>query len=377
MYQAYSFGAYYFNPGLNIFTKVGISDLFEDYKLTGGFRIAGNFDSFEYLLSLEDLKKRWDKQYVYHRLSIINYYQDLLAQKIITNEVKAKISFPFNQVSSIRGTVTLRSDRYMILSTNLQTLPVEDDYRFLGGVKLEYIFDNTIERGVNLFNGFRFKAFAEYFQNLESGGTNTYIYGADFRFYIPIHRNLIFAGRIAGSGSFGTGKLVYYLGGVDNWINFSTNIPTFDQTVRVDPNETYIFQAVATEMRGFVQNARNGNKFVLANAELRWPIVRYFVNRPIQNSFFNNLQVVGFADAGTAWSGFSPWDKDDAYNTEIIDGNPVRIIIDKKRSPIIVGYGFGVRSKLLGYFIRLDWAWGIDNNVILPRVFYFSLSLDF
>jgi hypothetical protein len=73
-YQAYSFGAYYFNPGLNIFTKIGISDLFEDYKLTGGFRVAGNFDSFEYLLSLEDLKSRWDKQYIYHRLSYTNTF---------------------------------------------------------------------------------------------------------------------------------------------------------------------------------------------------------------------------------------------------------------------------------------------------------------
>ncbi len=378
-YQAYSFGAYYFNPGLNIYTKIGISDLFEDYKLTGGFRVAGNFDSFEYLLSLEDLKNRWDKQYIYHRLSYINYINDIVAVKSITNEVKAKISFPFNQVSSVRATGTLRSDRAVLLSTNTLTLPEKDLYGYYFGLKLEYIFDNTIPRGINLYNGLRFKAFGEYYQDFDDSYFSTYIFGADFRFYIPLHRNLIFAGRVAGSGSFGNGKLVYYLGGVDNWINFSRDIPTFDQTVRVDPNENYIFQAVATDMRGFVQNARNGSKFVIANAEIRWPIIRYFVNRPIQNDFLNNLQVVGFADAGTAWSGESPWDKTDAYNTEIVAGdtNPVKIIIDKKRSPIIVGYGFGVRSKLLGYFIRLDWAWGIDNNVILPRVFYFSLSLDF
>jgi hypothetical protein len=43
----------------------------------------------------------------------------------------------------------------------------------------------------------------------------------------------------------------------------------------------------------------------------------------------------------------------------------------------VAGYGFGLRSQLLGYFVRLDWAWGIENNQIRPRVFYFSLSLDF
>lgn len=379
MYQAYSFGAYYFNPGLNIFTKIGISDLFEDYKLTGGFRIAGNFDSFEYLLSLEDLKYRLDKQYIYHRLTLQNYYSDNSVQKIATNELKTKLSYPFNQVHSIRATASLRSDRYVWMSTSPSSLVEKDKYRFLGGLKMEYIFDNTIERGLNLYNGIRSKVFVEYFQNLEAGGTNTYIYGADFRVYVPIHRNMIFAGRIAGSGSFGTGKLVYYLGGVDNWINFSSDLPTFDKTVNVNQNENYIFQAVATNMRGFIQNARNGNKFLLTNAEIRWPIIRYFVNRPMQSEFFNNLQIIGFADAGSAWSGTSPWDKSDAYNTETVggNGNPVRVIIDKRRSPIIVGYGFGVRSKLLGYFVRLDWSWGIDNNVILPRVFYFSLSLDF
>ena len=43
----------------------------------------------------------------------------------------------------------------------------------------------------------------------------------------------------------------------------------------------------------------------------------------------------------------------------------------------IYGYGFGLRSRILGYFVRADWAWGVDDGVVLPAVFYFSLSLDF
>jgi len=31
----------------------------------------------------------------------------------------------------------------------------------------------------------------------------------------------------------------------------------------------------------------------------------------------------------------------------------------------------------LGYFVRADWAWGVENGIILPSVFYFSLSTDF
>ncbi len=376
-YQAFVKGAYYFNPGFNVFTKIGITDLFEDYKLTGGFRFAGNFDSYEYLLSVEDLKNRWDKQYLYHRLSVTGGTDGYEPYKVITNEVKYRMSYPFNQVSSIRGMLSLRSDRGIQLAFLPSSLLKEDYYRFLGGLKLEYIFDNTIERGINLYNGTRFKFFGEYYQGISPTTEETFILGADFRFYIPIHRSLIFAGRIATSTSFGTGKLIYYLGSVDNWMNLSQNIPTFDRTVEINQEENYIFQAVATDMRGFVQNARNGTSFVLANAEIRWPIIQYLANRTLNSSFFNNFQIVGFADVGSAWSGAYPWGSDNAYNKEIIENNPIRIIINKDRSPFIVGYGFGLRSKILGYFVRADWAWGIDGSVILPSVFYLSLSLDF
>ncbi len=376
-YQAFVPGAYYFNPGFNVFTKIGVTDLFEDYKLTGGFRFAGNFDSFEYLLSVEDLKNRWDKQYLYHRLSVINGTEGYTPVKVITNELKYRLSYPFNQVSSVRGMLSLRSDRGVELAFLRNSLFSEDYYRFLGGLKLEYIFDNTIERGINLYNGTRFKVFGEYYQGLSPTTEQTYILGADFRFYLPIHRSLIFAGRIAASTSFGTGKLLYYLGSVDNWMNLSMDIPTFDRTVEIDEEENYIFQAVASDMRGFIQNARNGNSFALANAEIRWPIIQYLANRTLNSSFANNFQIVGFTDIGSAWSGPVPWGSDNAYNKQIIENNPIRIIIHKTRSPLIVGYGFGLRSKILGYFVRADWAWGVDGDVILPRVFYLSLSLDF
>ena len=48
-YQVYSGGAPYFNPGINLLTRFGTVDLFENYRITGGFRFSGNFDSNEYL----------------------------------------------------------------------------------------------------------------------------------------------------------------------------------------------------------------------------------------------------------------------------------------------------------------------------------------
>jgi hypothetical protein len=167
------------------------------------------------------------------------------------------------------------------------------------------------------------------------------------------------------------------LGSVDNWTNLSRNVQTFDQSVPIDYSKNYAFQTLATNMRGFTQNIRNGNNFAVINSELRLPVFRYLANRPISSSLLNNFQIVGFFDAGTAWSGLHPWSGENAYDTETFDNGPVQVVIDSNRDPIVFGYGYGVRTRIFGYFLRLDWAYGIENNTLLPRIFYLSLNLDF
>ena len=47
------------------------------------------------------------------------------------------------------------------------------------------------------------------------------------------------------------------------------------------------------------------------------------------------------------------------------------------RDPIVAGYGFGVRSVLFGYFLKLDYAWGIETKVVQDPILYFSMGMDF
>ena len=375
-YQAFTGSAMYFNPGLNALFKIGALDLFENYRITGGVRFAGNFDSNEYLVSLENLKNRIDKQWVFHRQSYLNVADQSLI-KTHSHNLMYIMKYPFSQVSAVRATVSGRYDRNVALSTDIQNLnePIQDTY--WEGLKFEYIFDNTFNLGLNLYSGTRAKVFGEFYNQLIEKKTDIYIVGFDFRHYTQIHKNLILANRIAGSKSFGHKLLIYYLGGVDNWINLSNRVPTFDRETPIDYSQPYVFQAIATNMRGFVQNARNGTTFLLSNNEIRWPFVNYFSRRPVNSDFFRNLQLITFFDIGSAWSGPSPTSKENKYNTEVIENGPVTVILDKEKSPYVMGYGFGLRTRILGYFIRADWAWGIDGDVILPKVFYLSLSLDF
>ena len=133
---------------------------------------------------------------------------------------------------------------------------------------------------------------------------------------------------------------------------------------------------MAVPVRGFYYNERNGNSFALLNSELRVPLFRYLLNRPIRSDFFQNFQVVAFGDAGTAWTGNDPYAEDNFFNRQVIERNPLTITIKNQREPIIWGYGFGLRTRLLGYFVRGDWAWGVDDQRRLPHVFHLSLDLD-
>ncbi|HEY5471041.1 MAG TPA: hypothetical protein VIK07_11015 [Bacteroidales bacterium] len=376
-YQVYSGGAPYFNPGINMLTRFGTLDLFENYRITGGVRFSGNFDSNEYLLSFENLKGAFDKQLIFHR-QVFFSSNDSSYLKIYSHNIYLSYSKPITPVLALKGTLSYRNDRNVFLSTDLSTLNYENYTKHWASLKGEIIYDNTRKRSVNIYFGTRFKIFGEYYKELTQKKSDMFVLGVDFRKYIRIHRELIWANRFAASTSFGPTKLIYYLGGVDNWMGYLFNkYPMFDNTTPVTPNVNYGFQALATNLRGFSQNVRNGNNFALINSELRWPFVRYFAGHPLRSGFLNSLQVVGFGDIGTAWSGRSPWSGKNGYDTEIITNGPVRVTLDSNREPIVAGFGAGARAQVFGYFVRADWAWGIENHYLMPRIFYLSFSLDF
>jgi hypothetical protein len=162
------------------------------------------------------------------------------------------------------------------------------------------------------------------------------------------------------------------MGGVDNWLN-----PVFNYEYQIDYTQNYAFQTLATSMRGFNQNARSGNTFALFSSELRLPVFRFLLNKPLRSEILNNFQVVGFADVGSAWQGLNPLSDENTYYTKTINSPPLDITVKVQKDPLIAGYGVGFRSTLFGYFLRFDWAWGIEDQVVQPKIFYFSLGLDF
>jgi Tol biopolymer transport system component len=358
-------------PGFNALFMVGITDLMEDYKITGGVRLDFNLINNEYLFSYMNMKRRLHHQILFHRQTVeYTDYYSYMRDKI--NELYYSASYPLSPVLTLKGTAGVRYDRLAFLSTDQYNLKQPTLTALIGTVKCDLTYDNTRDIGVNLYYGTRYKIFGEYYQDFHSSSYNMFVVGADFRHYQKIHRTMILALRVAGSTSFGFYKLIYYMGGVDNWL-----WPKFDQSIPVAPDQNYAFQTLATNLRGFPQNIRNGNSFVVINAELRLPVFRYFYNRPIRSDFLNNFQIVAFGDAGTAWTGLTPYSKDNTLFTNYIYQDPLFIKVQLLRDPFVEGVGFGIRSRVLGYFIRGDVAWGLEDGYWRQPVYYLSLSLDF
>ncbi|HOY31957.1 MAG TPA: hypothetical protein PKW80_08775 [Bacteroidales bacterium] len=373
MYQQFTGGnsPIFLNPGLNVSFQLGVIDLLEDYRISGGISFSLSFDNNEFFIGFENLKKKLDHGLFYYRQANTTSDEYSII-KLRSNSLFYVMKWPFSRVLAVKGTLMARYDKKIYASTDVYNLKQPNINEYWAGAKTELVYDNTRFKAINIYYGWRWKIFGEYYQMINKKFNNLVVLGFDFRHYQKIHRTFIWANRLAASTSFGNNKLVYYMGGVDTWI-----IPKFNNDNQVSQTQNYAYQTLATNMRGFIQNARNGPTFAVLNSELRFPIVRYFSKKPLKNNFLTNLQIIGFGDLGTAWVGTNPYSEENTLAKQVIQRGPLQVTLIKKRDPLIGGFGVGLRTKLLGYFIRADYAWGVENGIIQKPVFYISLSTDF
>ena len=363
----------YLNTGFNALFMLGLNDLFEDYRITGGFRIGWNLRSYEFMFSYENLSRRLDRQITVYRQSIESQVSGYV-YKQNSNSLFYTLKFPFNKHNSLRLTLKGRFENNIVVALSDQTLKEPDQHHLWAGGKLEYIFDSSKELYTNLWRGTKLKLFAEYEYRLTGEPLNLFVVGFDARRSFKLYRNMTLALRFAGSTNTGSARLVYFMGGVDNWINAK-----FDRGMMVDPTQNYTYQTLATSMRGFRQNIRNGNSFVLFSGELRVPIVQLLVGHKLSWNLLNSLQLNLFGDFGTAWTGFTPYSPNNCLYTRIIDNGPIHAEVKRQVDPFVGGFGIGARFSILGYFLRFDYAWGVEDWHIDNKkgMFMFSLGTDF
>lgn len=382
---------------LGLLTKANFKDMFEDYEFEVGARIPTNFNGGEFFGVFKDKKRRLDKIYaVYRKVNKFdldtpaNYYQKLEKDVFLG---QFGVRYPLDIFTSLRLTATIRRDRETYLATaadpqrNYYPYNVPSTSEERVGLKAEYVFDNTLDISLNIKNGTRYKLYGEMVKRFDISTTDGFkidfrdgfmtILGLDARHYEPFLKKSILALRLAAATSFGSERMLYYLGGTENWL-----FPSRNEEIPSPTYLNYAYQTLAANMRGFQNNIRNGSSFALANAEVRIPLFSYLFGN-VRSGFIRNFQVVGFFDMGSAWEGSSPYNPDNPLNSvtypdlEQFPNAPISIQVNYFRDPVVVGYGMGLRTTLFGYFIRADYGWGIETKVVQKPRLFISMGLDF
>lgn len=374
------------NPPNGLLFQATLKDLFEDDVFVGGVRLPLNFRGSEYFLIYENRKKLIDVKYSIYRRSYRKDYEGLSnfyksRSNILYGEVQFK--YPFDIYRSLRLRPSIRVDRFRLLVEDNETLdsPVDDNKRL--GLKLEYVYDNTLNVSTNVLNGTRYKLYAEAYNRFKfklvdgaefsASDGFTSVVGLDFRHYFPVLRHSVFAVRGAGAASLGSEKVLYYLGGMEGAL-----FQRFNEDTPFPSDDSFAFRTAAYQMRGFKNNIRNGSSFAVINAELRLSIFKHLLGANKGHPIFNEMQLVGFFDLGSSWHGTSPWSDDNPLNTVSVSSQDViQLKIKYFRNPLVMGYGAGLRTSLFGYLVKLDYGWGVENGQIQTPRLHIGFGADF
>ena len=370
--------------GFGFAQDVTLTDLLENHVLrAGGFISTSLFNSdlfAEYTNQTNriDLGARVDRQ----TLRIPD--QSGLAQKYRFNRVEVSASYPI----SVNSRVTVSPFYAITRLIDLNSFTEGDRTADYGGLRGEFVYDNTKMNGMNMLVGTRLKLRFDEYAGLRGSAQGFRRLSLDLRHYQRIHRDLILATRFAFSQSGGAAPKQATLGGMENWIGSdqrerTAKNPLLVPNTQANPVPTdysdVFFLDFAAPLRGFKQGKLTGNSYMLFNAELRLPLVRYLYRGNITSNFLRNLQLVAFTDIGTAWSGSGPFSQQNSLNTEIVGGGsiPFRAKVTNFKNPFLIGYGAGVRTMLLGYFVKFDYGWGLEDKTVSKPIAYLTLGYDF
>ena len=364
----------YMDPllGLGLQFRAALTDVLENQRIDAS--LFGLFDlrTSNIRASYTNLTKRYDWSISYQKQAYF-FGIDSYNYRYGRHEIAPTIAYPLTHNLSVRGGPRFVS----ISSTRLGDVSTETDqsYNYLG-YNGELVFDNSINTGVNMVSGTRLKASVLNLSNLNDKGLSFGKFVIDLRHYQKISRSIVWANRASYGQFFGPRPQVFRIGGMDDWLNAGYTDARFLNGYTA-PDQVFN-QEFVTNLRGFDYSARSGPRYVLFNSELRIPIVQYFAHRPIYSGFFRNLQLVGFTDAGTAYSGTNPFGTDNSANTVIKQYNQYfGATVTNFSNPLLIGYGVGARTTLLGFYGKVDVAWGQKDYVTHGPKFYFTLGYDF
>ena len=368
------------NPllGFGFTLQANLSDAFENNRFQASIFAQLDLRTSDINVSYTNVTRRFDWTIAYQKQAYFFESENSNSPlRYGRHAVQPTITYPLTHNLSLRGGPRYENVSRELIRATQTNLDLNRNYVGYGA---ELVFDNSRVTGVNMLVGTRFKVGVQQLNDVRDKANSFGKFFIDFRHYQRLHRQLVWATRLSygqfyGRSQDGPAPQYFRMGGMDNWIgqNYADA-----RLLGGSPDPTNLFsQQFVTNLRGFDLSKRVGARYVLLNTELRLPIVQYLSNGPINSGFLRNLQFIGFLDAGTAYDGPNPFGTDNSNNTIRFTGNPFSGTVTNFSNPILVGYGVGVRTTILGFYGKFDLAWPRENYQATPPKAFVTLGHDF
>ena len=371
--------------GFGFSAEIQLSDILGNHVINAGGMVTSSFEQgdffaeYKYLKYLMDFKVRLIRQSIYFE----NDAENFLRQSYKLNGLIAGAAVPFTNKFRLELNPFLQQTSFNNLqyeSVNTNAADYAKDSRILyTGFKLKGVFDNTDERGFNILQGTR--ALVEFHYNQSFSKNQSFnVFRFDLRHYQKIHNELTLATRIYMGKSFGPNPQKFLLGGVPNWVLARTKEHSGGDPLTIAneiDNSNLLFTEFVNHMRGYDLNEKYGNAALLVNMELKFPVFQYLSRFPVKSTFLRNFMLVAFTDIGSAWDGKPPITRKNSIIFIDYDETPFKANVANYASPWLASYGFGLRTALLGYYLKLDYARPLEDFEIKSAKFTLSLGLDF
>jgi hypothetical protein len=356
----------YGNAGVNTFygvmgtTEMAFSDMLGNHQIYFLTNLLGDLKNSDYALAYFYLPNRIDwgitgfhsARFLYGEGLI---YADLYRYRQYGGGISA--SMPFDKFNRVEGGLTLMN----VTQENLDDPNYPEVSRTVLLPQLAYVHDNSMWGMWSPIKGSRYEIRAFGAPPLKKGGTEFLSLTFDYRKYMKFWEDCSVALRGSGGGSFGRSPQRFFIGGTENWLNRTFE----DGVIPISSVEDFAFLTPVLPLRGYNYNARLGTKYFLANAEFRFPLVKYFLGG-ILPYILQSVNAAYFIDAGTALDDLSTFK---AYGRDATGQ-----IMYKD---LLLGMGVGMRMWFLGFPVKFDIAWAYHGAIFSSPKYYFSLGADF
>jgi Tol biopolymer transport system component len=349
--------------GVQGLTQMMFSDMLGNHRIFVASNLLIDLRNSDYIVAYSYLPRRWNWNVaVYHLSRLLPDYERLTYHRYRQYGISTGISYPFDKFRRIEMEAGLLG----VSQSDIGDPRIPSSTRTILYPSVTYTKDVTTPGMLFPVEGSRFAVSLSGSPGNVAGDQIRFLTAmADGRFYSSFGRGLYsVAGRLSGGASIGPNRQMFYTSGVHNWLN-----RRFDETrgFPIEDVSDFLFARPLVPLRGFDINARNGAHYGLANGELRFPLVAALLPGPLPVLPLYNLQGTAFIDAAVLWG---------RQGEDV----PLRIIsrTDAGRfEDLLIGTGFGLRTILLGYPFRLDFAWPFDGTSFGPRRTYLSIGFDF